>query len=134
MRVDMAKFAFKGRAPDRLVVEALSSEPGVKPHEPISMLLDTGATHSFIPAEIALRLASEVQQSGSMEVRPYGQEDGPKRPSVDVAIQVGNVGPKVVRAVVVPRGAPILGMNWFNQVDTHYTRKSNIWSLVIEEP
>lgn len=122
--------------PNQLEIDILLSGPGVEPHFPRRAVLDTGSDKGSVPEEFAQQLAqsSELSIVDTSEVRLHGQEEGEgsERPVIACMVKVGDIGPLQIRAIVHP-GDVLLGMDWFNQVDTRYHRdqQRNVWSLSI---
>jgi predicted aspartyl protease len=106
---------FYGAQRNELRVEVLLSEPGSDPRYPAYALLDTGAEISIVPDKV--REALQLPEVDKVELifvdKPAGEQTVVQ---CTVAFEGGSapIHPAVYGNEV------ILGMDWFNQVQTCY--------------
>ncbi len=121
------------KEPKELIIPVSVCDLAGSSKSDVAALIDTGATRCFIPERLRKKLGLEV--TGFTEVRQPGRKPADDLfDVVDCKVVVGNVGPIPVKAVVYKVKRFFLGMDWYNQVISHYSPHGSRWLLQIEEP
>jgi predicted aspartyl protease len=120
------------RKPSQLLIPVSLSEPGGSLQLRSNAVIDTGASHSVIPLTLVRRL--NLQQVKVIDVYQSGRGWVRGQPVVDCPVLAGKVGPVWVQAVVYPVRRLLLGLDWYNQVNSHYTRHGVGRLLEIDQP
>lgn len=105
-------------------------DPSKSVKEDVQALLDTGANFCVIPLGLAETL--KLQVTGFVTVTIADGRQLRDQPVVDCRVLVGDVGPIYVSAVVFNVPLFFLGMIWFNEVNSSYSRHNRGRLLKIE--
>ncbi len=120
------------KSPRELTIPvAISDHAGIRGVEKHA-LIDSGAVLCFVSPEVADSL--RLQDVDSI---PVFQADGKEIPAqrvVSCIVKVERIGSFWVQAVVFGTRDFILGMDWLNRVNSHYTRQHDVWTLKITKP